>query len=70
MNGAVQVTMTTVGGVATYTCNTGFDLVGVSRRTCQTNGVSAQWSDNAPQCNRESHKEHFSIDTDTHFLPS
>ena len=55
-NGAVQITTTTVGGVATYQCNTGFDLVGVSTRTCQTVGQSAQWSDSAPQCNRESRK--------------
>eukprot|EP00731_Ephydatia_muelleri_P021328 Em0013g1055a len=50
-NGAVQITMTTVGGKAMYQCNTGFDLVGVTTRTCQTNGISAQWSDTAPQCN-------------------
>ena len=53
-NGAIQITMTTVGGKATYQCNTGFDLVGVTTRTCQTNGISAQWSDTAPQCNRKS----------------
>ena len=53
-NGAVQITTTTVGGKAMYQCNTGFDLVGVTTRTCQTNGLSAQWSDTAPQCNRKS----------------
>ena len=53
-NGAVQVSTTTVGGQATYQCNTGFVLVGATTRTCQASGLSAQWSDSAPQCNRES----------------
>ena len=32
---------------ATYSCNTGFTLEGVSTRTCQAPGV---WSGSAPTC--------------------
>ncbi len=32
---------------ATYTCSTGYTLIGSSTRTCQTN---EQWSGNAPTC--------------------
>ena len=34
---------------ATYSCNSGFELVGEATRTCQANG---QWSGEEPQCQR------------------
>ena len=37
------------GSVATYTCNSGYILVGISRRTCESNG---QWS-GSPRCERK-----------------
>ena len=41
---------TTVGQTATYSCNTGHNLVGSSTRTCQATG---QWSGDAPICERK-----------------
>ena len=38
---------TTFGQTATYSCNTGYDLVGDSVRTCQATRV---WSGSAPAC--------------------
>ena len=38
---------TTFGQTATYSCNTGYTLVGSSARTCQATGV---WSGSAPTC--------------------
>ena len=48
------VTMTGVGAVATYTCNTSaeFMLVGTPMRNCQDSG---QWSGMAPECIRKIH---------------
>ena len=47
-NGQVDHTAgTTVGQTATYSCNTGYNLVGDSTRTCQAEG---DWSGNAPIC--------------------
>ena len=37
---------TTYGMVATYTCNTGYDLIGQTSVTCQNNGT---WT-NIPVC--------------------
>ena len=45
-----QVTLiagTTFGKTATYSCNTGYNLVGDSIRTCQSSG---NWSGSAPTC--------------------
>ena len=36
-----------VGSVATYTCNSGFELVGNEMRTCQSDGI---WSGEEPVC--------------------
>ena len=47
--GSVAVTGTTFGSTATYECIHGYLLVGVSRRTCQSNG---QWSDSSPACEK------------------
>ena len=47
-NGSVNHTAgTTLGQTATYSCNTGYNLVGDSTRTCQATGI---WSGSAPTC--------------------
>ena len=47
-NGSVTLTVgTTSGQTATYSCNTGYNLVGDSTRTCQATG---NWSGSAPTC--------------------
>ena len=48
-NGQVSITNDTPGGTATYTCNSGYTLVGLETRTCQNNG---EWSGSAPTCTR------------------
>ena len=48
VNGQVTHTAgTTFGQTATYSCNTGYNLVGDSSRTCQATG---EWSGNASAC--------------------
>ena len=50
-NGQVSYTAgTTFGQTATYSCNTGYGLVGDSIRMCQATGM---WSGSAPTCQRE-----------------
>ena len=49
-NGAVNAPETTFQAVATFSCISGYRLVGDSIRTCQANG---SWSGQIPQCNRE-----------------
>ena len=47
-NGRVTYTSgTTFGNTTTYSCNTGYNLVGDSIRTCQATG---NWSGSAPAC--------------------
>ena len=47
-NGSVNHTAgTTIGQTATYSCNTGYSLVGNSTLTCQAAG---NWSGRAPTC--------------------
>jgi hypothetical protein len=46
-NGGVTVTSQGVGGVATYTCDGGFDRQGSATRTC---GGDGNWSGSAPTC--------------------
>ena len=48
-NGSVSASPTTYGSIATYTCQTGYGLVGTSPRTCQADGT---WSDTAPTCSQ------------------
>ena len=51
-NGQVNHTAgTTFGQTATYSCDTGYTLVGDSTRTCQADGM---WSGNEPTCISES----------------
>ena len=47
-NGSVNHTAGTASGqTATYSCNTGYNLVGDSTRTCQATG---NWSGSVPTC--------------------
>ena len=47
-NGQVSHTSgTTFGQTATYSCDTGYDLMGDNTRTCQSTGV---WSGSEPTC--------------------
>ena len=46
-NGNVTHTNTTLGGVATYTCDTGFILIGDIIRTCQDDST---WTGMDPSC--------------------
>ena len=47
-NGQVNLTAgTTFGQTATYSCNTGYNLVGDSTRACQATG---EWSGSTPTC--------------------
>ena len=47
-NGCVNHTAgTSLGQTATYSCNTGYNLVGDSTHTCQATG---NWSGSAPTC--------------------
>ena len=52
-NGSVTVDSTTVNSVATYHCNTGYDLVGTETRTCMASGM---WSGIKPTCSKGVHK--------------
>ena len=49
-NGMVTWTSLTTGGVATYECDSGFELVGDEMRDCQSN---SQWSGAPPICKRK-----------------
>ncbi|XP_035662466.1 P-selectin-like [Branchiostoma floridae] len=46
-NGAVSYSSRNYGDVASYSCNTGYNLNGYSTRTCQSSG---SWSYSAPTC--------------------
>ena len=46
-NGRVSQRGNKPGDRASYTCNSGYELVGQSSRICQNNG---QWSGDAPIC--------------------
>ena len=51
LNGHVELSNTTVGSTANYTCNQGYILSnGNSTRTCEANGV---WSGSPPSCECE-----------------
>ena len=43
----IRANGTTFGQTATYSCDTGYNLVGDSTRMCQATGV---WSGSAPTC--------------------
>ena len=46
-NGRVEISNKNIGGIATYFCNSGFNLVGAKTRVCQSGG---EWSGIAPSC--------------------
>lgn len=46
-NGFIRFSSTTVGSVASYSCNPGFELQGVTSRICRPGG---EWSEVAPVC--------------------
>ncbi|XP_055886163.1 sushi, von Willebrand factor type A, EGF and pentraxin domain-containing protein 1-like [Biomphalaria glabrata] len=46
-NGFVRLQGTNYSSTATYSCHTGFRLIGTSSRLCQSSGT---WSDQAPVC--------------------
>ena len=46
-NGVVTHSTTTLGAVATYSCNTGFQLIGNRNRTCQADST---WTATNPTC--------------------
>ena len=48
-NGRVNQRGNKPGDTATYVCNSGYELIGQSIRTCQTGG---EWSGEAPTCER------------------
>jgi sugar lactone lactonase YvrE len=45
--GTVSASLRSPGAVATYSCGTGYTLVGAATRTCQSDGT---WSGTAPTC--------------------
>jgi CUB/sushi domain-containing protein len=47
INGQFSAQQTTLGSVAMYTCNTGYDLVGQESVMCQPSG---EWSSSPPNC--------------------
>ncbi len=47
VNGFVSFTGTTFGLTATYTCDTGFELIGFSSRVCE---IIGSWSGEEPVC--------------------
>ena len=69
-----HTTGTTFGQNAPYSCDTGYNLVGNSTRTCQATG---NWSESAPTCQGMllhsvylwSFHEHSEISTETIFGP-
>ena len=54
-NGMVTFTGNSVGDTATYTCNSGFELIGDAMATCTAamDGNSATFIPAAPFCRRE-----------------
>ena len=54
VNGALTFTGNSVGDTATYTCNSGFELIGNASVTCtQVDANIAAFSPAAPVCRRE-----------------
>ena len=52
VNGTVMVTMTTLDGVAIYSCDDGFDLEGLGGMITRGCLASGMWSDSDPTCER------------------
>lgn len=47
-NGKIHITKVSYGGVATFQCDDGYDLIGPTSRTC---GLDGKWSKTNPECN-------------------
>ena len=52
-NGRVSTTTTTFSNIAVYTCNTGYNLVGVNVRVCFEDET---WTEGEPTCQSEDHE--------------
>ena len=63
-NGRVDQRDNRPGAIALYTCNSGYELVGQSSRTCQNNG---QWSGDAPTCESKAIQSYSIMICDTNF---
>ena len=51
--GTATLSGRTISSTATYTCNSGYNLVGTTTRTCEElNSATADWSGTAPICER------------------
>ena len=50
VNGMIIMTSNTVGSLAFYQCNPGFELSGLSVRECTAVGEEGQWSGEEPTC--------------------
>lgn len=48
LNGSISAPSTVAGSVARYSCHDGYNLVGVSERSCQS--INGEWSDESPSC--------------------
>lgn len=57
-DGLVTVSVTTYDEMANYTCDAGYDLIGVQTRTCLQDG---NWSDAEPSCQRKGQNSDFFI---------
>ena len=51
-NGNRNFTDTLEGSVVTYTCNTGFELVGNPTQVCELTPDGAIWNSTRPECRR------------------
>ena len=64
----MTVNTRTVGSLATYTCNNGYNLTGENLRICvPDNGVIGQWTQEEPTCPRKLIV--FASDHNDHSLP-
>ena len=54
-NGEVTYNGTSLGDNATYSCNSGFELVGDAQATCTVNENNASFMPLPPICNRKLH---------------
>ncbi len=55
-NGMVDVSTTTFGSIANYTCNPGYVITGVNNRSC---GSDKEWSDIPPNCERKFYNNYY-----------
>ena len=55
VNGMVTFSTTTIGSTATYTCDVGYRLEGVSTRMCDVIAGESKWSGTTPICQSKSH---------------